>query len=81
MRIVLVILFTIPSLMDRYKFCSGRRCSPPLRLRPEASLGLKEAGVEQRHDIAIHDITYISPKGGAVLPTWSSPRAKDPSRR
>jgi dienelactone hydrolase len=32
----------------------------------KAPLGLKESGTEHRGDIAIHDISYASPKGGNV---------------
>jgi dienelactone hydrolase len=32
----------------------------------KAPLGIKEIGVEKRGDVAIHDITYVSPKGGVV---------------
>jgi cephalosporin-C deacetylase-like acetyl esterase len=31
-----------------------------------AAIDVKEAGVEQRGDVAIHDISYASPKGGRV---------------
>ncbi|HEV7798485.1 MAG TPA: hypothetical protein VGO73_10035, partial [Pyrinomonadaceae bacterium] len=31
-----------------------------------APLGIKEIGVERRGNVAIHDITYASPKGGVV---------------
>jgi len=31
-----------------------------------APLDIKEAGVEQRGDVAVHDISYASPKGGRV---------------
>ena len=32
----------------------------------QAPLGLKEIGVERRGGVAIHDITFTSPKGGVV---------------
>jgi len=30
----------------------------------KAPLDIQESGVEQRGDVAIHDISYASPKGG-----------------
>jgi hypothetical protein len=43
-------------------------------------LDIKEAGVEQRGDVAVHDISYASPKGGRVpaylvVPSGSGPFA------
>lgn len=32
----------------------------------KAPLDVQEAGVEQRGDVTIHDISYASPKGGRV---------------
>jgi len=34
----------------------------------KAPLGIKEIGLEHRGAVAIHDITYTSPKGGTTLP-------------
>jgi dienelactone hydrolase len=42
------------------------------------SIGLKEIGVERRGDIAIHDITYASPKGGLVPAYLVVPKGKGP---
>lgn len=44
----------------------------------KAPLGLKEIGVEQRGDIAIHDISYTSPKGGAVPAYLVVPKGNGP---
>jgi dienelactone hydrolase len=44
----------------------------------KAPLGLKEIGVQQRGDIAIHDISYTSPKGGAVPAYLVVPKGKGP---
>jgi dienelactone hydrolase len=43
-----------------------------------APLGIKEIGVERRGDVAIHDITYISPKGGVVPAYLVVPKGKGP---
>jgi dienelactone hydrolase len=43
-----------------------------------APLGMKEIGVERRGDIRIHDITYISPKGGLVPAYLVTPKGKGP---
>ena len=44
----------------------------------KAPLDVEEAGVEQRGDVAIHDISYASPKADACRRIWSSPAARDP---
>ena len=43
-----------------------------------APLDIKEAAVEQRDDIAIHDISYASPKGGRVPAYLVVPSGKGP---
>ncbi len=43
-----------------------------------APLDIKEAGVEQRGDIAVHDISYASPKGGRVPAYLVVPKGKGP---
>ncbi len=43
-----------------------------------APLGIKEIGVEKRGDVAIHDITYVSPKGGVVPAYLVVPKGKGP---
>jgi cephalosporin-C deacetylase-like acetyl esterase len=44
----------------------------------KAPLDIKEAGIEQRGDVAIHDISYASPKGGRVPAYLVVPRGKGP---
>src|ERR1035441_4646885 len=44
----------------------------------KASLDVQEAGVEQRGDVAIHDISYASPKGGRVPAYLVVPQGKGP---
>jgi dienelactone hydrolase len=44
----------------------------------KAPLGLKESGIEQRGDIAIHDISYASPKGGMVPAYLVVPKGNGP---
>src|SRR5216117_1081934 len=43
-----------------------------------APLDIKEAAVEQRDDIAIHDISYASPKGGRVPAYLVVPNGRGP---
>ena len=43
-----------------------------------APLGIKEVGVEKRGDVTIHDITYISPKGGVAPAYLVVPKGKGP---
>jgi dienelactone hydrolase len=43
-----------------------------------APIGIKEIGVEKRGDVAIHDITYLSPKGGVVPAYLVVPKGKGP---
>jgi dienelactone hydrolase len=44
----------------------------------KASLDVREIGVEQRRDVAIHDISYASPKGGRVPAYLVEPGGKGP---
>jgi dienelactone hydrolase len=44
----------------------------------KAPLGIREAGVEQRGGVAIHDISYASPKGGRVPAYLVVPKGKGP---
>ena len=44
----------------------------------KAPLDIKEIGVERRGDVAIHDITYASPKGGVVPAYLVVPKGKGP---
>jgi hypothetical protein len=44
----------------------------------KAPLDVQEAGVEQRGDVAIHDISYASPKGGRVPAYLVIPKGKGP---
>lgn len=43
-----------------------------------APLGIKEITVEKRGDVAIHDMTYVSPKGGVVPAYLVVPKGKGP---
>jgi cephalosporin-C deacetylase-like acetyl esterase len=44
----------------------------------KAPLDIKEAGVEQRGEVAIHDLSYASPKGGRVPAYLVVPKGKGP---
>ena len=74
---VLPILFAIPLTV----FAQCAQDAEVLRhfdYDQKAPLGLKEIGVEQRGDIAIHDISYASPKGGAVPAYLVVPKGSGP---
>src|SRR5690242_17579876 len=43
-----------------------------------ASLDVREAGVEKRGTVAIHDISYLSPKGGRVSAYLVVPEGRGP---
>jgi dienelactone hydrolase len=45
---------------------------------PKAPLDIQEAGVEHRGNVAIHDISYASPKGGRVPAYLVVPEGKRP---
>ncbi len=44
----------------------------------KAPLDIREVGVERRGEVAIHDISYASPKGGRVTAYLVVPRGKGP---
>jgi cephalosporin-C deacetylase-like acetyl esterase len=44
----------------------------------KAPLDIQEVGVEQRGDVAIHDLSYASPKGGRVPAYLVVPKGKGP---
>ncbi len=44
----------------------------------QAPIGIKEIGVERRGKASVHDITYVSPKGGLVPAYLVVPRGKGP---
>jgi dienelactone hydrolase len=44
----------------------------------KAPLGIKELSVERRGDVTVHDITYLSPKGGVVPAYLVVPKGKGP---
>lgn len=44
----------------------------------KAPVDLQEAGVEQRGDVAVHDVSYASPKGGRVPAYLVVPKGKGP---
>jgi dienelactone hydrolase len=43
-----------------------------------APLGIKEIGVERRGSVSVHDLTYVSPKGGVVPAYLVVPKGKGP---
>jgi dienelactone hydrolase len=70
-------LLTI-SLMTAPVFAQDAEALRHFDYDQKAPLGLKEVGVEQRGDIVVHDITYASPKGGAVPAYLVVPKGSGP---
>jgi cephalosporin-C deacetylase-like acetyl esterase len=68
MRIVTLVLFSVAALAQDGHFDYDRK----------APLDLKEAGVEKRGTVTIHDISYASPKGGRVPAYLVVPSGKGP---
>jgi len=72
MRALAVLLFAStlfaqdPSLLHRFDYDQ------------KASLDIQEVGVEKRGEVAIHDISYASPKGGRVPAYLVVPKGKGP---
>jgi hypothetical protein len=44
----------------------------------KAPIGFKELGAETRGDVLVHDITFVSPKGGVVPAYLVTPRGSGP---
>lgn len=44
----------------------------------KAPLGIREIGVEKRGSVSVHDITYVSPRGGVVPAYLVVPKGKGP---
>lgn len=44
----------------------------------QAPIGIKEIGVERRGKVSVHDITYVSPKGGLVPAYLVVPKGQGP---
>ncbi|HEV2382410.1 MAG TPA: hypothetical protein VG206_21805 [Terriglobia bacterium] len=68
-RVLLAIgVSSFAALLSAGTAVCGQQPAGPQALEYDASapLGIQEAGVEQRGDVAVHDISYASPKGGRV---------------
>jgi len=74
-RVVLAICFFVSTLF-------AQNLDPEILHRfdydQKAPLDTQEVGVEQRGDVAIHDISYASPKGGSVPAYLVVPKGKGP---
>jgi cephalosporin-C deacetylase-like acetyl esterase len=74
-RIVIVIFFLTSTLFAQNVDAELLR---HFDYNQKSPLEIKEAGVEQRGDVAVHDISYASPKGGRVPAYLVVPKGKGP---
>lgn len=72
-RVVVAIFFFISTL-----FAQDADLLRHFDYDQKAPLDIQEAGVEQRGDVAIHDLSYASPKGGRVPAYVVVPKGKGP---
>jgi dienelactone hydrolase len=73
MTLLLSVLLTAPLL-----FAEDADMLRHFEYDQKAALDIREAGVEHRGDVAIHDISYASPKGGRVPAYLVVPSGKGP---
>ena len=73
LRLTLLLLLTVPRLIGQ-----DSQLLAHFDYDHAASLGVKEAGVEHRGNVTIHDISYVSPKGGRVPAYLVVPSGKGP---
>jgi dienelactone hydrolase len=78
MRTLLVMLLAMPLLTARSLSAQDADLLHHFDYDQKAPLDIQEAGLEQRGDIAIHDISYASPKGGRVPAYLVVPKGKGP---
>lgn len=82
MRIALAVrlflLFAIPPVVVPVSTAQSADLLRHFDYDQKAPLDIKEVGVEQRGEIAIHDISYASPKGGRVPAYLVVPKGKGP---
>ncbi len=71
--IVAILFLSATSLLAQ-----DARPSRAFDYNPKAPLDIQEAGVEHRGSVAIHDISYASPKGGRVPAYLVVPEGKGP---
>lgn len=75
MRILLISALLVVALPV---FAQDADSLPRLDYDHKAPLDIQEAGVEHRGDVAVHDISYASPKGGRVPAYLVVPAGKGP---
>src|SRR6266478_9586273 len=71
--IVAILFLSATSLLAQ-----DARPSRAFDYNPKAPLDIQEAGVEHRGSVAVHDISYASPKGGRVPAYLVVPGGKGP---
>jgi dienelactone hydrolase len=78
MRTLLVMLLAMPLLTACSSSAQDASLLHHFDYDQKAPLDIQEAGLEHRGDIAIHDISYASPKGGRVPAYLVVPKGKGP---
>jgi dienelactone hydrolase len=78
MRILLIVLLATPLTGASILLAQDAALLRHFDFDQKASLDLKESGVEHRGDIAIHDLSYVSPKGGRVPAYLVVPKGNGP---
>jgi cephalosporin-C deacetylase-like acetyl esterase len=78
MRILLAVLLALPLTNFVPAAAQSADLLRHFEYDQNAPLDLTEAGVEQRGNVAIHDISYASPKGGRVPAYLVVPHGKGP---
>jgi dienelactone hydrolase len=78
MRTLLVMLLAMPLLTACSSSAQDADLLHHFDYDQKAPLDIQEAGLEHRGDIAIHDISYASPKGGRVPAYLVAPKGKGP---
>jgi dienelactone hydrolase len=73
MRLIAAVLFLLIAVTSR-----AQDATHAFDYDGKAPLDIQEAGVEHRGDVAVHDISYASPKGGRVPAYLVVPDGKGP---
>jgi dienelactone hydrolase len=74
----LTLLLVIPFFIVSTCFAQSRELVSRFDYDKGAPLDIKTIGTEKRGDVSIHDITYVSPKGGVVPAYLVVPKGRGP---
>ena len=70
--------FLLPVVVAAFLYAQDPALLPHFDYDAKAPLDLQESSVEQRGDVAVHDISYASPRGGRVPAYLVVPKGKGP---